>query len=107
MSKNKNQLATIAILTEKYHSPISFTAEMIENDVIMISDNAHSFHFEFSFDPDKDDLNRVTIVHNEIHYDADVETTVDANGVVKCFIHPLYEANGEVLCDSDAIQLDL
>lgn len=103
--KKQNELANVFILNEKWSSQNPLTAEMTANDVILISDKEKSFEFEFSFNPDKDDLNRITIVHKEIPYDADVETTVDANGVVKCFIHPLYERNGEVLCDSDALEL--
>jgi hypothetical protein len=105
--KNQNELANVFILNEKWSSKNPLTAEMTANDVILISDKEKTFEFEFHFDPDKDDLNRVTIVHKEIPYEADIETLVDANGVVKCLIHPLYERNGEVFCDSDALELSI
>jgi len=102
-----NELANAFILNEKLFSKNPLTAEMTANDVILISDKEKTFEFEFTFNPDKDDLNRITIVHNQLPYDADAETLVDANGVVKCLIHPLYEVNDEVHCGIESLELPL
>ena len=100
-----NELANAFILNEKLFSKNPLTAEMTANDAILISDKEKTFEFEFTFNPDMDDLNRITIVHNGIAYDADAETTVDVNGTVKCFIHPLYEVDDEVHCGIESLEL--
>jgi len=103
----RTNIATFGILDAKMKSKNPLVATMTANDVILITDVEKTFECEFMFNPDSDDLNAVSIVHEGVTYDADCETKVDMKGNVSCTIHSLYELGGEILTDVHCYELKL